>query len=133
MKVSELMQTDVKSVAADAPVAEVVRAMADAHVSGLPVVSASGKVLGVVTATDVLQAEAEREDARSRTRLFENTTAGDLMTPQPLVIEPDADVRQAAQQMLYTEVRRLFVVDRDRLVGVISQTDIAQAVGTGRI
>jgi CBS domain-containing protein len=35
--------------------------------------------------------------------------------------------------MLYGDVRRLFVEDQGRLVGVISQTDIARAVGTGRI
>jgi CBS domain-containing protein len=55
------------------------------------------------------------------------------MTPNPQVIGPDADARQAAQQMLYTEVRRLFVEDDGRLVGVISQTDIAHAVGLGRL
>lgn len=133
MRVAELMQTDVKTVAPDAPVADVVRVMADAHVSGLPVVSSAGRILGVVTASDVLEAGAEREDARSRARLFELTTARDLMTPKAQVIEPDADVRQAAQQMLYAEVRRLFVVEQEKLVGVISQTDIAQAVGTGRL
>jgi CBS domain-containing protein len=57
----------------------------------------------------------------------------DIMTPKPHVIEPEADVREAAQRMLYTEVRRLFVEDDGRLVGVISQTDIAHAVGTGRL
>jgi CBS domain-containing protein len=35
--------------------------------------------------------------------------------------------------MLYAEVRRLFVEERGRLVGVISQTDIAHAMGTGRL
>jgi hypothetical protein len=35
--------------------------------------------------------------------------------------------------MLYTEVRRLFVQEKGKLVGVISQTDIAHAVGTGRL
>jgi CBS domain-containing protein len=49
------------------------------------------------------------------------------------VIEPEADVREAAKHMLYTEVSRLFVEDHGRLVGVISQTDIAQALGSGRI
>jgi CBS domain-containing protein len=57
----------------------------------------------------------------------------DIMTPNPLVIEPDADAREAARHMLYTEVKRLFVEDRGRLVGVISQTDVAHAVGTGRL
>jgi CBS domain-containing protein len=60
-------------------------------------------------------------------------TVRDIMTPNPLSIEPDADARDAARQMLYAEVRRLFVQERGRLVGVISQTDIAHAVGSGRI
>jgi CBS domain-containing protein len=57
----------------------------------------------------------------------------DIMTPNPRVIEPEADVREAAKHMLYTEVSRLFVEDHGRLVGVISQTDIAHALGSGRI
>ena len=93
----------------------------------------TGDVIGVVSATDVLQAGAEHTDARSRENLFEQQMVRDLMTPNPYVIQPDADVREAAKHMLYTDVRRLFVVDQGRLVGVISQTDIAHAVGTGRI
>ena len=84
-------------------------------------------------ATDVLEAASEREDERARADLFENTTARDLMTPKPITISADADVREAAQQMLYAEVKRLFVEDGKRLVGVISQTDLAYAVGTGRL
>jgi acetoin utilization protein AcuB len=133
MRVAELMQTNVRTISADATVAEAVQAMADTHVSGLPVVAGNGRVVGVVTTTDVLQAQAEAQDRRSRTELFEHTPVRDLMTPTPLTVAPDDDVREAARQMLYTEVHRLFVVDQDRLVGVISQTDIAHAVGTGRL
>jgi CBS domain-containing protein len=133
MRVAELMQKDVRTIAPEASVAELVRAMADSRVSGLPVVSPTGHVIGVVSATDVLQASAEPEDSRARTTLFEHTMVRDLMTPDPFVIQPDADVREAAKHMLYGDVRRLFVEDQGRLVGVISQTDIAHAVGTGRI
>jgi CBS domain-containing protein len=131
MRVADLMQTDVRTIAPDATVAEIVEALADSHVSGLPVVDSGGRVIGVVSATDVLQAEAEQGDTRSRVRLFEHTTARDLMTHNVYMIQPDADAREAAQQMLYGEVRRLFVEEKGRLVGVISQTDIAHAVGTG--
>jgi len=133
MRVAELMQTDLSTVAPDAPVAEVVQAMADGHVSGLPVVDPDGRVLGVVSATDVLQAAAEREDRKARATLFEHTTARDIMTTGAVTIEPDADVREAAQRMLYGEVRRLFVEEKGRLVGVLSQTDIAHAMGSGRL
>jgi len=133
MRVADLMQTNVRTAAPDASVADVVQAMADSHISGLPVVDSVGRVLGVVSATDVLQATAEQDDATARSRFFEHASARDIMTPTALTIEPGAEVRQAAQQMLYGEVRRLFVVDRGRLVGVISQTDIAHAMGTGRV
>lgn len=133
MRVAELMQTDLTTVAPDSTVAEVVQAMADGHVSGLPVVDSEGRVLGVVSATDVLQAAAEREDGGGRTTLFEHTAARDLMTAGAITIEPDADVREAAQRMLYGEVHRLFVEEKGRLVGVVSQTDIAHAMGSGRL
>lgn len=133
MRVADLMKTNVRTIAADAPIAEVVQSMADGGVSGLPVVDGSGRAIGVISATDVLQASAEQDDRVARTRMFEHTTARDLMTNVVHSIEPEAEVREAAQRMLYGEVKRLFVVDDDRLVGVISQTDIAHAVGLGRL
>jgi CBS domain-containing protein len=133
MRVAELMQTKVVTIAPDASIAELVQAMADARVSGLPVVDQTGRVVGVVSATDVLQAAAEKSDSRARATMFENMMVRDIMTPTPQMIEPDADVHEAAQRMLYTEVHRLFVEERGQLVGVISQTDIAQAVGSGRL
>lgn len=132
MRVAELMTPKVRSISADATLADAVREMADGHVSALPVLKGQA-VVGVLSTTDVLQAQAEVEDRRARAMLFEQTAVADLMTRDPLTIEPDADVRDAARQMLYADVHRLFVVDDGRLVGVLSQTDIAQAVGTGRV
>jgi CBS domain-containing protein len=127
------MQTKVITIAPDSSIGELVRMLADARVSGLPVVDSAGRVIGVVSATDVLQAAGEKDDTKARSTMFEHTMVRDIMTPNPQVIGPDADARQAAQQMLYTEVHRLFVEDHGRLVGVISQTDIAHAVGLGRL
>ncbi|HET8712157.1 MAG TPA: CBS domain-containing protein [Gemmatimonadales bacterium] len=127
------MQTDVRTIAPDASIAELVQELADARVSGLPVVGPTGHVIGVVSATDVLQASAEKDDARARTTLFERMTVRDIMTANPFSIEPEADAADAARQMLYAGVRRLFVEHDGRLVGVISQTDIAHAVGSGKL
>ncbi len=131
MLVSELMQAPVRTLRADATIADAVQTMADAHVRGLAVTDHAGRVLGVVTTTDILEAQAEHDDRRARTALFERTEVRELMSTPPRTIEADADVRAAARQMAQADVHRLFVVRGDALVGVISQTDIARAVGDG--
>jgi CBS domain-containing protein len=127
------MQKDVKAVRPDVSVADVIASLADAHVSGVPVVDRHGQMLGVISSTDVLTQEAEAQDTDARTTLLESTLAQDIMTPHPLTIDPDADVREAAREMLYAEVHRLFVVQHGRLIGVISTSDIVRAVATGRL
>ncbi|HJR50936.1 MAG TPA: CBS domain-containing protein [Gemmatimonadales bacterium] len=133
MKVAELMQPNVKTISSEARVAEVVVSLADAHISGLPVVDKGGRILGVVSATDVLTAEAEAETLTMGRDLMEETSVREIMTPRPYTVAPDEDVREAARQMLYAEVHRLFVAEGDRLVGVISTTDIVRAVANAQL
>ena len=133
MKVAELMQTEVQTAAPDAPLDDATRTMADAHVSGLPVVDRQGRLVGVISTTDILASEEEAEDPATRVALYQNTPVRDLMTPRPVTIGPEAPLKEAAQQLLYADVHRLFVVDGDRLVGVISTTDIVRAVASGQI
>lgn len=134
MRVADLMQRHVKTVRGDANVAEVVVSLSDAHISGMPVVDGAGKVIGVLSTSDVLAAEAEAGDATARQNLFENTTVQDIMTAKPFTISADADIREAAQQMLYAEVHRLFVAEGDgRIAGIITTTDIVRAVATGKL
>jgi CBS domain-containing protein len=133
MKVSELMQSSVRTISSEACVADAVVSLADAHISGLPVVDKGGRMIGVVSATDVLAAEAERETETVGQDLLADTTVRDIMTPRPYTVSPDEDVREAARQMLYADVHRLFVAEGDRLVGVLSTTDIVRAVATGKL
>jgi CBS domain-containing protein len=55
------------------------------------------------------------------------------MTPRPFTVAPGEDVREAARQMLYADVHRLFVAEGDKVVGIISTTDIVRAVATGKL
>jgi CIC family chloride channel protein len=133
MQVAELMQRNVRTIGSEASVAEVVLSLADAHVSGLPVVDKGGRMVGVVSATDVLTAEAEAESRSVGRQLLEDTSVREIMTPRPYTVAPDEDVREAARQMLYADVHRLFVAEGDRLVGVISTTDIVRGVANGKL
>lgn len=133
MRVAELMQTDVQTVPPDAVVNDAVVTLADSRISALPVVDGTGRMVGVLSSTDILASEEEAEDQTARETLLEGTFVRDLMTPHRLTISPDAEVKEAAQRMLYADVHRLFVTEGERLIGVISTTDIMRAVATGRL
>lgn len=134
MKVAELMFTDLQTIMASATVADAVVTLADAHIYGLPVLQdGTQKLIGVLSTSDVLQAAAECASADERDRLFDETSVQDLMTPNPATTTPHEEARQAAQQMLYLDVHRLFVLDGEELVGVISQSDIVRAVATAKM
>lgn len=133
MRVAELMRTDLKTISAESTVADAVTALAASGVSALPVMDRFGRAVGVLSAREVLKAESGRHSPRARDRLFDETTVLEIMAPWPVTIGPDADVRDAAREMLYLEVQRLFVQEHGALVGVISQTDIVGAVATAKV
>ena len=133
MKVAEIMETNVRTVTIDTPVSEVLVSLADGQVTGLPVVDTRNRVIGVVSSTDVIAAQAETRDGGERRILLEETPVRDIMTPTPLLIESTAELEEAARHMLYADVHRLFVEESGVLVGVITQTDIVRAVATGKL
>ena len=132
MRIVDLMQGPVTTVGRDATVGEAIITLADGHISAMPVVDGLGRMIGVLSTTDVLEAEAAASDHAAREQLFNDTRVEELMTTRPLTIAPDADVREAARQMLYGDVHRLFVEEEGRLVGVVSRTDVVRAFAIQR-
>ncbi|HXM37744.1 MAG TPA: CBS domain-containing protein [Gemmatimonadales bacterium] len=133
MKVAELMQTNLKTIGTDATIADAIVVLAEAQVSALPVIDRFRRAVGVLSTREVLKAESACDSPLMRERLFERTRILEIMAPWPTTIDADTDVRQAAQEMLYLNVQRLFVEYDGALVGVISQTDIVGAVATARV
>lgn len=133
VRVADLMQRDVRTIREDAPVGDAIVMLADGHISALPVLNAAEELVGVVSTTDILAAEAESGDGRGLTRVVTHTQVGDIMSRSPKTIAPDAEVKLAAQEMLYLDVHRLLVVEDGVLVGIISQSDIVRAVANGLI
>jgi len=133
MRIADLMHSDVKTLSEDDTLDQVIQALAEMHIGAMPVLNTEGRMVGIVSRSDVLELEAETPDRDERDRIFEQTVARDIMTVRPLALAPDADIRQAAQQMLYAGVHRIFVEEGGKLVGVLSQTDIIEAVANGRL
>lgn len=133
MRVSELMQSNLVTIPSESLVSEAIISLADAHVTGLPVVDSNMHLVGVLSTSDILTALAERTPDTEPGAMFEDMLVRDLMTPKPMTIEPQAEVKQAAQQMLYANVHRLFVEKDGELLGVISQSDVVRAVANARV
>jgi len=129
MKVADLMKTGLALVNEDVSVAEAIVSLADARVHGVPVVSRRGRLVGVLSSSDILQTAAEGEGERR----FAELQVRDIMTTPPQTVGPNEDVKKAAEQMLELDVHRLFVEDGGELVGVIAQSDIVRAIATGRL
>ncbi len=133
MRVADIMQTHVQTIGVDERVADAVATLTDQHVSGLPVVDHRGRMVGVITSTDVLQLLSDVSDSDRRGDILDATLVREIMTAKPVTVDPDADVHDAARQMLYGEIHRLFVEYDGALVGVLSQSDIVGAVAGAKL
>jgi CBS domain-containing protein len=133
MKVADIMQTRIETIGPDDTVADAVTTLADQHISGLPVVEGRNRLIGVISMTDVLQLLSEALDRESGATVLDTTTVKEIMTAKPVTVDPDTDVHDAARQMLYGEIHRVFVEYDGALVGLVSQSDIVGAVAGARL
>jgi CBS domain-containing protein len=117
--VREVMTAGPRVLKASDPVVDAARLMRDDHVGSLPVVE-GGRLMGMITDRDITtRVVAERAD-------LETTEVGSVYTREPVTVAPDADLDEALRLMTRHQVRRLPVVEGDRLVGIVSQADIAR-------
>lgn len=130
--VGDVMTRQVVTIGPDAPLAEVVALLADAHVSGLAVLNGHHRLIGVISAQDILAAEAEASDHAARVRMLENTTVREIMSTSPLTVGPELELRQAALEMEYADVHRLFVEVDGKVAGVLSRSDVNRAFARER-
>ena len=131
--VRDLMTVDVVSIEPDALVTQAITMLADSHVSGLAVVDVHQRLLGVISTTDIVAAEAEMAAEPERDRLWAEAVVRDIMTRKALAVSPNLELREAALQMDYGDVHRLFVEENGRLIGVISRSDSNRAFAAGAI
>ena len=119
MLVSDLMNPDVITADADDSVSSVARLMSRGNLGCIPIVSA-GKLKGLCTDRDiVLRCIAAGKNT-------DNTPVGSVMSQEPLSVSPDDDIRTAARMMATGQIRRLPVVDKGKLVGMLSLGDLAR-------
>ncbi|MGA8050872.1 MAG: CBS domain-containing protein [Burkholderiales bacterium] len=101
--------------------AEAVKIMAEENLGSL-VVTDQGRMVGILTFREIMQALARREGALGALRV------SDIMVRDPVTTSPDLEINELRRAMLDTGARYLPVLQADKLLGVISFRDVAKAV-----
>jgi CBS domain-containing protein len=120
--VADLMANGAVVVPAELPVAKVAAVLTDYDIGGVPVVDASGRLIGVVSQTDLLDYWASRGTSSGS----DASLARDVMTRPVVTIPGSASLSEAARLMAERHVARLVVVGDDPGIplGLISDSDL---------
>lgn len=116
MKLKDIMTTNAECSEPSAPIAEIAGKMRDYNVGSIPVCE-NGKLTGIVSDRDiVIRCVAENEtDAAAR----------DIMSTQMVTGRPDMSAEEAGDLMAEHQIRRLPIVEDDRLVGIVALGDLS--------
>ncbi len=147
--VRDIMDSDPVTVGEDAPVQEVIRTLRDHELPGVPVVNEGGRCVGIITERDLILADEEgdlhlphyielfgglifipQQLHRFEDRLNKAfaSKAEDMMSRDPVTVDPDTTIREAAHVIANQGHNRLPVVEHGRLVGVVTRVDVLGAL-----
>ena len=148
LTVADIMDSEAPSVETTDSVERVLEVMREHELPGVAVVNEGGRCVGIITEEDLI---LSGEDAdlhlphyfqlfggfvfverfshfEERLRKAVASTAADLMTEQPVTIEPSSTVDEAARLIARKKHNRLPVVEHGRLVGVVTRLDVLEAL-----
>jgi len=145
MRAHQVMTRPVITVSPETTVVEAANTMLQRHVSGLPVVDAAGKLVGIISEGDFIR-RSEIGTQRKRGRFLKfilgpSQTATDfvhehgrkvaeIMTEAPLTITEDTELEKIVQLMEENNVKRLPVLRGDQIVGIVSRANLLRAVAS---
>lgn len=144
----DIMTPDPVTVAGDLSVTDAARLMVEKRVGALPVIE-GGQLVGIVTEGDLIMQDVKVEfptylhlldglimyppaTARFEAELKKavGATVADVMTAEPVTVQADLSVADVATLMVDRDVSRLPVLEGDRVVGIISKSDIVRSLLT---
>ncbi|WP_213737025.1 CBS domain-containing protein [Bradyrhizobium sp. dw_411] len=143
MRAHQIMTRSVITVTPETSVVEAANLMLQRHISGLPVVNSAGHLVGIISEGDFLR-RSEIGTQRQRGRFMKfilgagreatdfvhehGRKIAEIMTPEPLTVSEDTDLEKIVEIMEKNNVKRLPVTRGDKLVGIVSRSNLLQAV-----
>ena len=117
MKAEDVMTTKVITIRENQTRQQAAQLLSQHRISGLPVVNGHNVVVGVVTEYDVLSKEGR--------------TISEMMTRGVISVTPDTDLDEVRYILVHERIKRLPVIDKGRLLGIVSRADLVREVAIG--
>lgn len=130
MKVRDRMTKNVITVQVGEPIRRAWDIIQDRKLRRFPVLEGE-KLVGIVTDRDLREATASSvvlSERKYHEFLLDTVKVESIMTPDPRIVSPDDDLVDAARILLEMKVGGLPVCENDRLVGIITETDLIRAL-----
>jgi CBS domain-containing protein len=143
MRAHQIMTRKVFTVSPDTTVVDAANIMLRQHISGLPVTNIDGKLVGIISEGDFIhRAEIGTQRRRARWLRFligagreaadfireQGRKVGEIMTPNPSIISEDTSLEDIVKIMDKNNIKRLPVVRDGKIVGIVTRTNLLQAV-----
>jgi len=145
MRAHQIMTKDVITVSPHATIEDAARIMLQTHISGLPVMNGAGQLVGIVSESDFLRrgeigtgrkrpawlqfflgpGKAASEFVRERGRRVE-----DVMTPDPITVGEETTLEELVRLMEKNDIKRLPVMSGKMLKGIVTRSNVLQAVAS---
>jgi len=130
----DIMSQEVFTVHEDMLIRQVAHMMLRKRVSAFPVITKNGQLVGILTMTDLFmminKAFIKKTDAefRSRLKMFRDMTVGNVMTVKVIVIKPKTTLEEIVNLVVRKKIHVFPVMKKNKIVGIVSRTDILNAV-----
>ena len=143
MKVKDFMTRQVVTVTPETSILDAARLMLDHKISGLPVVTGEGRVVGIISEHDLLRAGKtnvraeqthwlrlmiERANLADASARLQERKVSEAMTPDPVTVAETTPLEEAGRLIGENDIKRLPVVRDNKLVGIIARADIVRAI-----
>jgi CBS-domain-containing membrane protein len=146
LKARDIMTREVIAVSPETPVADLGKLLENRNLGGVPVVAKDGRLVGIVTQSDLVERAREIElppainildlhlflqipsHLLKKVEKMLGATVAEVMTPEPITVQADTPVPQVAALMTRQKVHTIPVLEGGKIVGIIGKMDIIRAL-----
>jgi CBS-domain-containing membrane protein len=146
LQARDIMTTEVLTVSPETSISELSKTLENRKIGGLPVLDKGGRLVGVITQSDLVERARDLElppainildfhfyleipsHLLQRVEKMFGTTVGDCMTPNPVTVAPDTPVARIAALMAKQKMHTIPVLEGGKIVGVIGKMDLVRAM-----